>query len=150
MTISTAIGEVWNVLEGVTEIKRNYAAGKTDGNGIPDAIGQEVPATVTYPDTMVTYEQVPGGAERHEYNLKIQVFVSGADSPNRINTALEVFDAIKVAFRAATALNDVSSVIQSARIAGWRFGALSYGGETFTGWEVTLFVSEDSPVTYGR
>lgn len=148
--IATACTEVWTVLSGVTELKRVYAAGKEGDHAIPDAIGDQVPAAIVYPGQMRTYEQGPSEAERHEYELEIQVFVDGGDTGSKVNTALVVFDAIKAAFRNAVALNGISTAIQVARISSWRFGSLTYNGETFTGWAISLFVSEDEPVTYSR
>lgn len=150
MSISTVIAEVFNVLDGVTELARVYAVGKTGDDAIPDVIGDQVPAAIVYPGESRKYEQGPSSGERHEYTLEIQVFVSGADTQNKLNTALPIFDAIRVAFQAATALNDAGSLNQVARLDSWRFGALTYAGETFTGWAITLFISEDSPANYSR
>lgn len=150
MSIKTACIETASILRTVTALKRVYSAGEEGVNGIPDALSDQVPSAIVYPGEMVNYEQGPSEAERHEYNLKIQVFVNGADTANKINNVIDVFDTIKVAFQQATALNDISAAIRAARITSWRFGSLTYGSETFTGWEITLFVSEDSSVGFGR
>lgn len=148
--ITTACQETWSILSNVAALKRVYAAGKEGAAGIPDSIGDQVPAVIIYPGQMRAYEQGPSESERHEYELQIQVFVDGSDTASKINTALVVFDAIKEAFRSAVAMNGISTAIQVARISSWRFGSLTYNGETFTGWDITLFVSEDEPVTYSR
>lgn len=150
MSIKTSCTETAKILRTVTELKRVYSIGDTGSNAIPDAIGDEIPSAIVYPSESVSYQQGPGASQRHEYNLKIQVFVSGSDTGSKANLAVDIFDAIKVAFQQATALNDANGVNTVARIASWRFGALSYSEQTFMGWEITLFISEDDSINYGR
>lgn len=150
MTISAACTATWAVLDGISGIARVYAIGKTGADAIPDAIGDELPAAIVYPDTMSDYQQSPSGGERHEYSLKIQLFVAGADTETRGNVALPLFDSVREAFQSAVALNDAGAGVNVARITGWRFGTLTYAGQAYLGWDITLFISEDGSVTYGR
>ena len=82
------------------------------------------------------------GQHRHTYDVKIQVFEGGGDIGSRVNTVLPFVDLIIEKFAVNVTLgNRANSCLFKA--CGGLVG-LEYGGITYTGYEITLEVSEQA------
>lgn len=143
MTLSmvTVIGQIRALVAQVTGMERVYAASETDANGIPAALN-EFPCAMVLPGPTTEFITLTG---RHNYEVKVQVFEAGADMTGRTATVLPFVDLLIAKFVANVTLGGRANSCVFARDSG--MVGLEYGGKTYTGYEITLVVSEQSPVT---
>lgn len=137
---ATVLAQIRDLVAAVTGMVRVYAAGETDENAIPAALN-ELPCAMVIPGPTVQYILMMG-QHRHTYDVKIQVFEGGGDIGSRVNTVLPFVDAIIEKFAVNVTLgNRANSCLFKAN--GGLVG-LEYGVVTYTGYEITLEVSEQA------
>lgn len=140
---STVIAQIRDLVATVSGINRVYAASETDENTIPPALN-EFPCAMIMPGPTTTY-LLQGGGHRHTYDVRIQVFEGGGDIGSRVATVLPFVDALIEKFAVNVSLGARANSCIFARSSG--LSGLDYGGKTYTGYEVTLSVSEQALAT---
>ena len=151
MTMALVITQLAAELDKITGVEQTFhpatVGDATDGTpgGIPDSI-PSTPAVLIFPDeSRDGVLQLPG-QEEHEYTLTVQVLVSrAADRGTRENAALSFIDDLRPKLRASLTL--AGNAAHIARIDGWRYGAIEYAGEQFSGYEIEILVRERDTVT---
>lgn len=150
MSMTAVITQLATEIDKISAIKQVFHPGAvgdaTDGSpgGIPDSI-PSTPAALLFPgESAEGVLQLPG-QEVHRYTVIVQVFVSrAADRGTRENAALSFIDDLRPKLRAALTLGGDAAHI--ARIDHWRYGSLEYAEEQFSGYEITILVTERDSV----
>lgn len=143
LSTATVIGQIRTLVATVSGIKRVFAASETGDNAIPVAIN-ELPAALIFPGATVVYHLESGG-HRHTYDVKVQVVESGPDIGQRAATVLPFVDAIIELFAINVSLGARANSCVFKVSSG--LTGLEYGGIFYTGYDITLEVSEQENVT---
>jgi len=145
LSISTTLAQIRDLVDQVTGMERVYAPSETDANAIPPALN-ELPCAMVLPGpTTGSGYILVSGNHRHTYEVKIQVFEGGGDIGSRAASVLPFVDLILEKFVANVTLgNRVNSCVVKGH--GGLVG-LEYGGIVYTGYEITLEISEQASAT---
>ena len=140
---STVLAQIRDLVAGVTGMVRVYAAGETDANAIPASI-QEWPAALILPGPTTEYILM-GGGQRHSYDVKVQVLQAGGDIGSRVTDVLPFVDRIISKFESNVTLGNRANSCLFAGSSGLQ--GMEYNGKEYTGYEITLRVSEQATAT---
>ena len=138
---STVLTQIRDLVASVTGMVRVYAAGETDENAIPASI-QEWPAALIIPGPTLEFVTL---TNRHTYEVTVQVLEAGGDLGERVTTVLPFVDRIIALFHQNVTLGARANSCVFKRSSG--LVGLEYGGIPYTGYEITLEVSEQATGT---
>lgn len=144
LSISTVIAQIRDLVATVTSMERVYSPSETDENAVPAAFN-ELPCALVLPGPTVGEYILQTGGQRHTYEVKVQVFEAGGDIGSRVNNVLPFVDRIISKFEANVTLGNRANSCVFRRHSG--IVGLEYGGVTYSGYEITLEVSEYAPAT---
>ena len=140
---STVLAQIRDLVATVTGMVRVYAAGETDENAIPASI-QEWPAALVIPGPTLEYILSPV-QHRHTYEVTVQVLEAGGDIGERVTDVLPFVDRIIELFAGNVTLGNRANYCIFKRSSG--LSGLEYGNIEYTGYEITLEVSEQATAT---
>jgi len=145
LSMLTTVAQVRALVAEITEMARVFAASETDENRLPSGIS-EFPCAVIYPGPDLGSGYIlSAGQHRHTYEVIIDVFEAGADIGERAASVLPMVDRIIEKFSGNVTLgNRVNSCIYQGQ---GGFTGMTYGGGEYTGYRITLRVSEQASAT---
>ena len=141
LSMTAVIAQVRDLIAEVTGMKRVFAASETDENRIPGALN-EFPCAIVLPGPSAGDYILSAGQQRHTYEVKVQVFEAGADMGSRAAAVLPFVDLIIAKFEVNVTLGSRANHCIFRRQSG--MVGLEYAGVTYTGYEITLEVSEQA------
>lgn len=142
-SMTAAVAQVRVLVDELTGMTRVYAASENDANAIPMALN-EFPCAMVLPGQTLDYKLMKPH-HRHSYEIKVQIFESGPDIGQRVNTVLPFVDLFIDKFRSNVALGMRVNSCLFDRQTG--LIGLEYGGIEYSGYELVLRVSEEENTT---
>lgn len=143
LSTRTVLRSVRSLIAAMPEVERAYGAGDEDENALPGAIS-EPPTVLVVPGETIEYI-LSGGQHRHTYNVDVLVLCNQAgETGQTAYQAVPIVDALIEKFAVNVGGSWANSCILN-RCSG--LATIEYAGVDYLGWNITLRVSEQAPVT---
>lgn len=146
LSMTTTIEQIRALVATVTGITRTGSSAAYGATGLPDAIPHgDFPAAMVYPGGTLKYILDSGG-HRHTYEVLVHVMCNaGKNLDETAAQASPLVDAIIEKFAVNVTLGGRANSCIFVRQSGLM--TLTYAGQDYPGWEITLEVSEQAPAT---
>lgn len=142
---AAVVGKIRDLLATVTGIDAAFSAADADDTRLPQAMNMSSSTVaLVVPGATLVYI-LSNGAHRHTYEVKVQVMQSGAEPGTRASVVSVMPDRVLEKIVSNVALGGLCNSCVFRGSSG--LVGIEYGGETFTGYEITLEVSEQAAAT---
>lgn len=147
LNMAAACSRIRELVAEVTGMERVFAASEDGEHGIPMAL-REFPAAIVFPgpDSANGYQH-SAGWHRHTYEVQVHVY-AGTATTERIANVLPFVDRIIDKFAQNVTLGSRVNSCRYLRQSGLAVLG-GFGGVEYTGYEITLEVSEQSEAATG-
>lgn len=138
-----AIKQIAALVRSITGLRAVYSSADSDANALPAALNGPFPCAIVYPGDDIEYI-LTQPHHRHTYQVTVQLYQTGQDVGQRA-VSVQPFIGLVLA---KLALNVTGSFWNSCvyeRSSG--LSRLEYAGLEYTGFELTLKVSEEAVIS---
>lgn len=142
LSMTAAVNAIATLVRDTDGIAAAYSAGEMNQNAIPQALNGPFPCALVFPGQDTSPYILVQGQHRHTYEVTVQVFMSNQDMGSRMVALAPLTDALLEQFIGHVQLGGAVNSCLYRRQSG--LVRLEYGGNEYTGVEITLEVSEQA------